>query len=103
MSGMAIEAPRIPGSIATFATCSSAMSSRSDAIIFSEAKMMPSTRIPGLYDLGMRHLKSVSFSRGPDHPVGMSLCSSRQRSEEHTSELQSHFNLVCRLLLEKKN
>src|SRR5260370_10138147 len=27
------------------------------------------------------------------------LCS---RSEEHTSELQSHLNLVCRLLLEKK-
>src|SRR5260370_31415676 len=27
----------------------------------------------------------------------------RCRSEEHTSELQSHLNLVCRLLLEKKN
>src|SRR5260370_22722181 len=27
----------------------------------------------------------------------------RSRSEEHTSELQSHLNLVCRLLLEKKN
>src|SRR5260370_40962435 len=26
----------------------------------------------------------------------------RCRSEEHTSELQSHLNLVCRLLLEKK-
>src|SRR5438477_6133555 len=26
----------------------------------------------------------------------------RVRSEEHTSELQSHVNLVCRLLLEKK-
>src|SRR5260221_6314143 len=30
-----------------------------------------------------------------------SVCSSR--SEEHTSELQSHSDLVCRLLLEKKN
>src|SRR5438309_4533791 len=35
-------------------------------------------------------------------------CSSRSdsvqfRSEEHTSELQSQFHLVCRLLLEKKN
>src|SRR5260370_26356984 len=28
--------------------------------------------------------------------------SSSARSEEHTSELQSHLNLVCRLLLEKK-
>src|SRR5690242_10282087 len=27
---------------------------------------------------------------------------SRPRSEEHTSELQSHVNLVCRLLLEKR-
>src|SRR5699024_11737937 len=27
----------------------------------------------------------------------------QQRSEEHTSELQSRFDLVCRLLLEKKN
>src|SRR5882762_11017422 len=26
----------------------------------------------------------------------------KRRSEEHTSELQSHLNLVCRLLLEKK-
>src|SRR5260370_28728954 len=26
----------------------------------------------------------------------------KDRSEEHTSELQSHLNLVCRLLLEKK-
>src|SRR5437588_4959933 len=27
----------------------------------------------------------------------------KSRSEEHTSELQSHSDLVCRLLLEKKN
>src|SRR5260370_19073270 len=31
------------------------------------------------------------------------VCNGRvHRSEEHTSELQSHLNLVCRLLLEKK-
>src|SRR5690242_21420928 len=29
-------------------------------------------------------------------------CRGDRRSEEHTSELQSHVNLVCRLLLEKK-
>src|SRR5690242_7428233 len=29
-------------------------------------------------------------------------CLPSMRSEEHTSELQSHVNLVCRLLLEKK-
>src|SRR5260370_27566756 len=35
---------------------------------------------------------------------GQRLCHVRDdnRSEEHTSELQSHLNLVCRLLLEKK-
>src|SRR3954467_12608566 len=32
-----------------------------------------------------------------------SACKKSDRSEEHTSELQSHDNLVCRLLLEKKN
>src|SRR2546430_8562179 len=31
------------------------------------------------------------------------VCCSSKRSEEHTSELQSQSNLVCRLLLEKKN
>src|SRR5699024_11278407 len=35
----------------------------------------------------------------PDHPSD----DKHARSEEHTSELQSRFDLVCRLLLEKKN
>src|SRR5260370_30012587 len=34
--------------------------------------------------------------------VGLFLHGGEARSEEHTSELQSHLNLVCRLLLEKK-
>src|SRR5260221_6947151 len=34
------------------------------------------------------------------HPVGRAR--DQPRSEEHTSELQSHSDLVCRLLLEKK-
>src|SRR5690242_21423864 len=34
------------------------------------------------------------ITRGVEHARGF-------RSEEHTSELQSHVNLVCRLLLEK--
>src|SRR5690242_20877990 len=33
--------------------------------------------------------------------VDLSSTGEEQRSEEHTSELQSHVNLVCRLLLEK--
>src|SRR5207249_5350969 len=35
----------------------------------------------------------------PGHPT---LARGGRRSEEHTSELQSRFDLVCRLLLEKK-
>src|SRR5690606_41274671 len=36
-------------------------------------------------------------------PVGLGIDHDGDRSEEHTSELQSRENLVCRLLLEKKN
>src|SRR2546430_12549757 len=35
-------------------------------------------------------------------PIGFQLTYTSYRSEEHTSELQSQSNLVCRLLLEKK-
>src|SRR5688572_32467050 len=46
------------------------------------------------------------FARPPgsvhDHPAVCAFAAGRVRSEEHTSELQSQSNLVCRLLLEKK-
>src|SRR5438132_6143576 len=41
------------------------------------------------------HLHHAASGRGVDHAL-------LERSEEHTSELQSHSDLVCRLLLEKK-
>src|SRR5437868_14083660 len=44
--------------------------------------------------------------RKPNGWPGSNWAASRncgRRSEEHTSELQSRFELVCRLLLEKKN
>src|SRR5436309_10578491 len=46
---------------------------------------------------------AVDLDEGPFRPraLGVNGPSSR-RSEEHTSELQSRENLVCRLLLEKK-
>src|SRR2546430_4668433 len=40
---------------------------------------------------------------GRELTCGAHLLEMRARSEEHTSELQSQSNLVCRLLLEKKN
>src|SRR5256885_12951443 len=44
----------------------------------------------------------TDFSRFPGHADAV-VRPSTARSEEHTSELQSPCNLVCRLLLEKKN
>ena len=47
---------------------------------------------------------SVEFDVDAAHvEVGMDRSALLGRSEEHTSELQSHSDLVCRLLLEKKN
>src|SRR2546430_8023123 len=47
--------------------------------------------------------KRALFGRaGASHGLGL-LSGARVRSEEHTSELQSQSNLVCRLLLGKKN
>src|SRR5260370_17766102 len=43
------------------------------------------------------YLSAMEESR---HAVAQA--NAQMRSEEHTSELQSHLNLVCRLLLEKK-
>src|SRR5438034_6448537 len=48
----------------------------------------------------------VRFELLRAYPVGLKSrehMAMRVRSEEHTSELQSHSDLVCRLLLEKKN
>src|SRR5207237_3730987 len=42
------------------------------------------------------------FGRGAAQPSTTAWKARSSRSEEHTSELQSHLNLVCRLLLEKK-
>src|SRR5699024_11774664 len=48
------------------------------------------------------HARCKSMSHGQSPPCFLLTCFSITRSEEHTSELQSRFDLVCRLLLEKK-
>src|SRR5260370_30199506 len=57
--------------------------------------------------LGQRKFEYSVLHQGPDMlVVELTLPKGERaqlRSEEHTSELQSHLNLVCRLLLEKKN
>src|SRR5438034_6569296 len=53
--------------------------------------------IGGISDFKQRLCFAFGFWNGRD-PI----LKERLRSEEHTSELQSHSDLVCRLLLEKK-
>src|SRR5256886_7452363 len=52
------------------------------------------------YALLLRHQQNAAW-RGALEALGSA--TPARRSEEHTSELQSQSNLVCRLLLEKKN
>src|SRR5699024_11381838 len=52
--------------------------------------------------LFQRLMSEISDPDTPDFEKPDSVVSKGSRSEEHTSELQSRFDLVCRLLLEKK-
>src|SRR5437773_6028356 len=57
---------------------------------------------------GCRHVALVPAGKNATSPAPNRRSSPlssvmKPRSEEHTSELQSHHDLVCRLLLEKKN
>src|SRR5438034_6359764 len=54
--------------------------------------------LAGVWELTASPVADPTF--GGDSATGLAVSS--QRSEEHTSELQSHSDLVCRLLLEKK-
>src|SRR5690606_40962753 len=72
--------------------------SRGDAALRGAA---PATRHLSVVDTGQRRLRARR-GRTARTPPGMARAD-RLRSEEHTSELQSRENLVCRLLLEKKN
>src|SRR5438034_6977499 len=49
-----------------------------------------------------RHTDHGIAIAGADGAERQAATQARLRSEEHTSELQSHSDLVCRLLLEKK-
>src|SRR2546427_7721210 len=74
---------------------------------------LPISPTAGMTVLGMLQPRVVRAKaprpcvKATSWPVALLTCSSNTatlgRSEEHTSELQSQSNLVCRLLLEKKN
>src|SRR5437867_8039258 len=52
----------------------------------------------------VQHSKNPGFTIGLNGLFGnLGIAVAAMRSEEHTSELQSPYDLVCRLLLEKKN
>src|SRR5260370_23816513 len=57
---------------------------------------------PDGVDQGRPELAPGLLSRAVKKYIFRTILGSSTRSEEHTSELQSHLNLVCRLLLEKK-
>src|SRR6266511_6470434 len=59
-----------------------------------------------IYTLSLHDALPISASTTSSSPRSRGTCGwwpSTSRSEEHTSELQSRENLVCRLLLEKTN
>src|SRR5260370_12816312 len=62
-------------------------------------------RVMGLTGGGHRMISYLPLSHIFERLLGewAAISLGAERSEEHTSELQSHLNLVCRLLLEKKN
>src|SRR5690606_40578120 len=62
----------------------------------------PSVRLLAGADGVRRSRESLSFTDPHRGQVNVEVAE-RYRSEEHTSELQSRENLVCRLLLENKN
>src|SRR5690242_21296566 len=78
--------------------------------LFRSLRVLIESRIRGLGMIGVYRDNEV----GPNDRLSTTLeairatgtgthrISLQSRSEEHTSELQSHVNLVCRLLLEKK-
>src|SRR5438270_10735073 len=65
------------------------------------AKRAVASPVPTRSGRGMRSLRAIGWN-GASALALAGACARPHRSEEHTSELQSQSNLVCRLLLEKK-
>src|SRR5260370_15621008 len=70
-----------------------------DALPISVGKVKLDSPRGGSANRAAPTLEDGLAARLQDIPPGPEVA---RRSEEHTSELQSHLNLVCRLLLEKK-
>src|SRR5438034_4101587 len=85
---------------------------RGGVTCFNEMYFYPEAAARAALDCGMRAALGIiafefptSYAADADDYIAKGLAARdalRERSEEHTSELQSHSDLVCRLLLEKK-
>src|SRR3712207_8583679 len=60
-------------------------------------------RLKGQADTEAMLIRNQAHQQDPEFYAFLKKMEKLQRSEEHTSELQSRQYLVCRLLLEKKN
>src|SRR4029434_11351997 len=70
---------------------------RTDSVFFND------TATTEIYTLSLHDALPISHTNTHTHTHThnkLNVLQARVRSEEHTSELQSHLNLVCRLLLE---
>src|SRR2546430_12453825 len=66
-------------------------------------RQLSASNVTALYGAGQRAAQVVSSVTRPSGKTYATISyAANSRSEEHTSELQSQSNLVCRLLLEKK-
>src|SRR5699024_11833959 len=63
------------------------------------AEVAEQERMPAIQEI----LTDFQTTDGVVNAQVVAMTDNMDRSEEHTSELQSRFDLVCRLLLEKKN
>src|SRR5260370_21387790 len=100
------EAPMLAWPLA----CGSVVAERTRALDFASGVLRVEVPDAGwraeLQHLSPRYLAVINrYSRATisriDFVIAQGQHRSQSRSEEHTSELQSHLNLVCRLLLEK--
>src|SRR5438309_7632303 len=78
-----------------YTTLFRSLANRSTSVPFTTSLRVTSSPI---ISVGISAASTVVRASGSHHALN-----SEKRSEEHTSELQSQFHLVCRLLLEKKN
>src|SRR2546422_4950953 len=65
-------------------------------------RLLVTQNVDGLHERSGFPSERLVAIHGTDSEVSCLSCGRRERSEEHTSELQSRLHLVCRLLLEKK-